>query len=308
MFIESAWEPRLFIPAHLAGERIVAHAVDDTLADLGEREIKELTRNAGGLSGGVDIEEAGEGIDPSDRIFHGRCVVDAVFTGDLKRSHALTKGDAAIADSLFVASDRVDHRGCAGKGLRFGRKILIVEDLLLEISVRAGVVLAAIEDDRQIRPADFAPVLDAPAVDLLDGFDVELFDRVFLGDVDSDRVDRDGRLDDLGAAILADGFDLALFDLAARVGEIGGAVDERGDASSTSAAGDLDGRVGVGGHEALGPALSEDHHRIGALDGERLPTAALLGALASRDFVVAIPARAQGEGDRGQEADEAKDS
>src|SRR5581483_9221156 len=150
----------------------------------------------------VEVELARQPVPPALRALETR--LDRrreVVLLDLERPNALGVRDAAIADAVGIARDGVHHGSGARERLRARIVVVVLEDVLLEEHVRAGIVLAAVEVDRRVAASDVLPVGHLPREDLPELRKGELLHRVRLRDVDRKRVEGDRLLLHLAALL-----------------------------------------------------------------------------------------------------------
>src|SRR5262245_34522051 len=114
-----------------------------------------------------------------------------------------------------------------------------------------------------------APGLHLSRVDRLEFRQRDLLKLARLVHENREPVHGHGELDGILAVLV---LDLLLFlglHRTRRLADVRLAIDQRRNADAGASARDLEGDVGVGLHVVLRPALPEDDHRVGALDGDR---------------------------------------
>jgi hypothetical protein len=153
--------------------------------------------------------------------------------------------------------------------LRGRSEVFVVEHVFLEIRIRARVVFPAVQNDGPVFATDVFPVRGLAPEDLLELRNRERLDLVCGWDIDGKGVQRDAELLRLGGTAFHQLLPFLVLDRAARICEVSGPIDQRSEPSPRTATGHLEYLARVGVHEGLRPVLGENHHCVGALDGQR---------------------------------------
>ena len=103
---------------------------------------------------------------------------DCVVLLDLDLPDPLPVRRTTVPDPCAVLRDCIHDRRRPGHALHRWRVVLSIEDIVLEVDIRAGVVLAAVHDDPFIPAADRLPVRDHAGVDDLQLHEAQFRDRI----------------------------------------------------------------------------------------------------------------------------------
>src|SRR6267142_479038 len=173
-------------------QRVIADLLHDFLAFLGVNPVNKFANVSLRLAGNVPVEITADGVLRGQDVLHGGCNGRAVrILLYIQVLDAFAVSDSAIADAAWILGNGIDNGRSARKRLR-GRVIVgILKDVLLEVDVGAGVVLAAIENDFLILTANIFPVLDGTGVDGLHLCECEFGLRVGFVYIDGEAIHGD---------------------------------------------------------------------------------------------------------------------